>query len=104
MIQLYAAYWVTAPVVNLTFGATKLRFWNAINDAGHFVNDMFVIRRDVPLASVTVESLLVRTIGQWVQFLARHELTVFNIWDVLSEDVVHFSTLDNTVHPKYDFF
>jgi hypothetical protein len=102
LIQLHAAYWVTAPVVTFTFGATKSRFWNAINHAGHFVNGVFVIQRNVPLASVTVESLLVRTIGQWVQYLARHELTVFQIWDVLSDDVVDFATLDNTVHPKYD--
>ena len=61
----------------------------------HFVNGVFVIQRDVPLVSVTVESLLVRTVG-------RHELTVFQIWDVLSDDVVDFATLDNTVHPKYD--
>ena len=32
LIQLHAAYWVTAPVVTITFGATKLRFWNAINN------------------------------------------------------------------------
>ena len=77
--------------------------WNAVNNAGSFINGAFVIQRDVPLASVTVESLLVRTVGQWVQYLARHELTVFQIWDVLSDDVVDFATLDNTVHPKYDF-
>ena len=102
LIQLHAAYWVTTPVVTLTFGATKSRFWNAINKAGSFVNGVFVIQRDVPLASVTVESLLVHTIGQWVQYLARHQLTVFQIWDVLSDDVVDFATLDSTVHPKYD--
>ena len=102
LIQLHAAYWVTTPVVTITFGATKSRFWNAVNNAGSFVNGAFVIQRDVPLTSVTVESLLVRTIGQWVQYLARHELTVFQIWDVLSDDVVDFATLDNTVHPKYD--
>ena len=79
------------------FGATKSRFWNA----GHFVNGVFVIQRDGPLASVTVESLLVRTVRQWVQYLARHELTVFQIWDALSDDVVDFATLDSTVHPKY---
>ena len=73
------------------------------NNAGSFINGAFVIQRDVPLASVTVESLLVRTVGQWVQYLARHELTVFQISDVLSDDVVDFATLDNTVHPKYDF-
>ena len=101
LIQLHVAYWVTAPVVTITFGATKLRFWNAINNAGHFDNGVFVIQRDVPLASVTVESLLVRTVGQRVQYLARHELTVFQIWDVLSDDVIDFATLDNTVHPKY---
>ena len=81
---------------------TKSRFWNAINNAGHFVNGVFVIQRDIPIVSVTVESLLVRTVVQWVQYLARHELTVFHIWDVLSENVVDFATIDTTVHPKYD--
>jgi hypothetical protein len=99
---LHAAYWVLEPVVTTTFGETKLRFWTAVNNTGHFVNGVFVVQRDVPLVSVTVESLLVRTVGQWVQYLARHELTVFHIWDVLLEDVVEFVTLDSTVHPKYD--
>ncbi len=90
LIQNHAAYWVTAPVVTITFGATKSRFWNAVNSAGYFVNGAFVVQRHVPLASVTVESLLVRTVGQWVQYLARHELTVFQIWDVSADDVVDF--------------
>jgi hypothetical protein len=41
-------------------------------------------------------------VGQWVQYLARHELTVFHIWDVLLDDVVDFASLDSTVHPKYE--
>jgi len=81
LILLHAAYWVLEPVVTTTFGEIKSRFWTAVNNAGHFVNGVFVIQRDVPLASVTVESLLVRTVGRWVQYLARHELTVFHIWD-----------------------
>ena len=81
LILLHAAYWVLEPVVTTTFGETKSRFWTSVNNAGHFVNGVFVIQRDVPLASVTVESLLVRTVGRWVQYLARHELTVFHIWD-----------------------
>jgi hypothetical protein len=102
LILLHAAYWVLEPVFTTTFGETKQRFWTAVNTAGHFVNGVFVIQWDVPLASITVESLLVRTVSQWVQYLARHELTVFHIWDVLLEDVVEFATLDSTVHPKYD--
>ena len=54
LIQLHAAYWVTTSVVTITFGATKSRFWNAVNNAGSFVNGAFFIQRDVPLASVTV--------------------------------------------------
>ena len=69
LIHLYAAYWVTAPVVTLTFGRAKAQFWDAVNHAGAFVNGLFVITHDVPLVSVTVESLLVRTVSQWVQFL-----------------------------------
>lgn len=102
LVQLYAACWVTTPVATLSFGITKARFWNAINNAGHFINGVFVVQHDVPLVCVTVESFIVRTVGQWVQYLARHELTVINIWDVLLEDVVDFATLDATVHPKYD--
>jgi hypothetical protein len=104
LILLHAAYWVLEPVFTTTFGETKKRFWTAVNTAGHFVNGLFVIKWDIPLTSITVESLLVRTVSQWVQYLARHELMVFHIWDVLLEDVVEFATLDNTVHPKYDFF
>jgi hypothetical protein len=98
LVQSYEAYWVTTLVATLSYGLTKARFWNA----GHFVNGVFVVQRDIPLVSVTVESFLVRTVGQWVQYLARHELTVFNIWEFLAEDVVNCATLDTTVHPKYD--
>ena len=42
LIQLHAAYWVTTPVVTLKFGATKSRFWNAVNNAGSFVNGVSV--------------------------------------------------------------
>jgi hypothetical protein len=102
LIHLYAAYWVTTPVFTLSFGATKAKFWEAVNHAGTFVNGHFVITHDIPLASVTVESILVRTVGQWVQFLSRHHLTVANFWDVLLEDVLSFASLDDTVHPNYD--
>ncbi len=104
LIHLHAAYWITTLVVTTTFGATKSHFWIATNIAGHFVNGIFVVQRDVPLTSVTVESLLVRTVGQWVQYLTapwgQHELTAFQIWDVSEDDVVDFAQLDSTVHPK----
>jgi hypothetical protein len=102
LIHLYAAYWVTTPVFTLSFGRTKAKFWEAVNHAGAFESGHFVITHDIPLASVTVESLLVRTVGQWVQFLSRHQLTVANVWDVLLEDVLSFASLDDTVHPRYD--
>jgi hypothetical protein len=102
LIHLYAAYWVTAPVFTLSFGRTKAKFWDAVNHAGAFINGHFVITPDIPLASVTVESLMVRTVGQWIQFLSRHHLTVADVWDVLLEDVPSFASLDNTVHPKCD--
>ena len=102
LIHLYAAYWVTAPVVTLTFGQAKSQFWDAVNHAGAFVNGLFVITHDVPLVSVTVESFLVRTVRQWVQFLSRHNLTVANFWDVSLEDVLSFAALESTVHPRYN--
>ena len=73
-----------------------------MNHAGAFVNGLFVIAHDVPLVSVTVESLLVRTVSQWIQFLSRHQLTVANIWDVSLEDILSFAALDDTVHPQYN--
>lgn len=54
--------------------------------------------------SVTVESLLVHTVGQWFQFSSRHQLTVANICDVLLDDVLSFAALDATVHPRYNLF
>jgi len=102
LIHLHAAYWVTVPVTTLSFGRTKANFWNAINHAGTFVNGLFVITPDVPLVSITVESLLVRTVGQWVQFLSRHHLSVADIWDVSPDDVLSFAALDAHVHPRYD--
>jgi hypothetical protein len=45
---------------------------------------------------------MVRTVGQWVQFLSRHQLTVANVWDVFVEDVLSFASLDDTVHPQKD--
>jgi len=66
LIHLHAAYWVTVPVTTLSFDRTKANFWNAINHAGTFVSGPFVITPDVPLVSITVESLLVRTVGQWI--------------------------------------
>ena len=102
LIHLHAAYWVTAPVVTLSFGRAKAQFWDAVNHAGAFVNGLFDITHDVPLVSVTVESLLVRTVSQWVQFLSRHNLTVANFWDVSLGDVLSFAALDNTVHPQYN--
>ena len=62
------------------------------------MNVLFVITHDVPLVSVTVESLLVRTVSQWVQFF----LTVANFWDVSLGHVLSFSALDSTVHPQYN--
>ena len=97
LIHLHAAYWVTAPVVTLSFGRAKAQFWDAVNHPGAFVNGLFVITHDVPLVSVTVESLLVRTVTQWVQLLSRHHLTVANIWDVALENVLSFAALDSTV-------
>jgi hypothetical protein len=102
LVHLYAAYWVTPTDTALSFGRTKAKFWNAINHAGVIINGMFVVNHDVPLVSVTVESFLVRSVGQWVQFLSRHQLTVDLVWDVLPDDVLLFSTLDNTVHPQYE--
>ena len=102
LVHLYAAYWVTAPVVTLSFGHAKAKFWDAVNHAGAFVNGLFVITHDVPLVSVTVESLLVRTVSQWVQFLSRHSLTVANFWDVSLGDVIGFAALESTVHPQYN--
>jgi len=101
LIHLYAAYWVTAPVVTLSFGRTKAMFWDAVNQAGTFVNGKFVITHDVPLVSVTVESLLVRTVCQWIQFLSRHHLTVTDVWDVSPDNVLSFAALDSSVHPQY---
>ena len=43
-----------------------------------------------------------RTVGQWIQFLSRHHLTVANFWDVSLENVLSFAALDDTVHPRYD--
>ena len=100
--HLHAAYWVTVPVTTLSFGHTKANFWNAINHAGTFVNGLFVITPDVPLVSITVESLLVRTVGQWVQFLSRHHLSVTDFWDVSPDNVLSFAALDASVHPRYD--
>jgi hypothetical protein len=102
LIHLHAAYWVTAPVTTLSFGSTKTNLWNAINHGGKFVNGMFVIIPDVPLVSVTVECLLVRTVGQWVQFLSRHHLSTADIWDVSPDNALSFAALDATVHPRYD--
>jgi hypothetical protein len=102
LIHLYAAFWVTTPVFTLSFGRTKAKFWDAVNHAGAFVNGHFVITHDVPLVSVTVESLLVRTLSQWIQFLSRHQLTVANIWNVSLDDVLSFAALDDTVHPSYN--
>jgi hypothetical protein len=95
LVHLHAAYWVTVPVLTLSFGHTKANFWNAING-------FFVIIPEVPLVSVTVESLLVRTVGQWVEFLSRHHLSVVDIWDVSPDKVLSFAALDATVHPRYD--
>jgi hypothetical protein len=78
-------------------GITKARFWNAVHNAGHFINCVFIVLHNVPLVSVSAESFLVRTVGQWVHYLHRHQLTVVNILDVLLEDVVMFATLDDTV-------
>ena len=102
LIHLHAAYWVTVPVTTLSFGRTKANFWNAINHAGTFVNGLFVITPDVPLVSITVKSLLVRTVGQWVQFLSRHHLSIADIWDFSPDNVLNFAALDATVHPRYD--
>ena len=33
LIHLYAAYWVTAPVVTLSLGRAKAQFWDAVNHA-----------------------------------------------------------------------
>jgi hypothetical protein len=75
-------------------------FWEAVNHAGTFVNGLFVITHDVPLVSVTVEFLMVRTVSQWIQFLSRHKLTVADVWDVSLDNVLSFATLDDTVHPR----
>ena len=101
LTHLYAAYWVTTPLVTLSFGRSKAMFWDAVNQAGAFVNGLFVITHDVPLVSVTVESLLVRTVGQWIQFLSRHQLTVADVWDVSPDNVLSFAELDTTVQPRY---
>ena len=100
LIHLYAAYWVTAPVVTLSFGRTKAMFWDAVNHVGTFVNGLFVITHEVPLVSVTVDSLLVRTVSQLIQFLSRHQLTVADVWDVSLDDVLSFAALEYTVHPR----
>ncbi len=52
--------------------------------------------------SITVKSLLVHTVGQWFQFLSRHQLTVANICDALLDDILSFAALDATVHPRYN--
>jgi len=93
LIHLYAAYWVTTPAVTLSFGRTNAMFWDAVNHAGTFVNGLFVITHDVPLVSVTVESLLVRTVSQW---------TVTDVWDVSLDNVLSFAALEDTVHPRYN--
>jgi hypothetical protein len=102
LVHLQAAYWVTIPMTTLSFGATKQNFWNAVNSASAFVNDVFVVTREIPLVSVTVESFIVRTVGQWVQFLSFHRLTVADIWNVPVDNVLEFAALDATVHPRYD--
>jgi hypothetical protein len=66
LIHLYAAYWLTAPVVTLSFERTKAMFWDAVNHTGTFVNGLFLITHDVLLVSVTFESLLVCTVSQWI--------------------------------------
>ena len=40
--------------------------------------------------------------GQWVQFLSFHRLTVADIWNVPIDNVLEFAALDATVHPRYD--
>jgi uncharacterized protein YbaR (Trm112 family) len=102
LVHLYSAYWVTTPVATESFGRTKAKFWNAVNHEGAFIHNAFVVTHDVPLASVTVEFFLMRSVKQWVQFLSRYQLTVFNIWDVLSENVSGFVALNDTVHPRYN--
>ena len=102
LVHLFAAYWVTTPVVTFSFGRAKAQFWDAVNHAGTFVKGQFVVTTDVPLASVTVESFLVRTVSQCFQFLSRHHLSVASFWDVSLENVPSFAALDNTVHPRYD--
>jgi len=67
LVHLHAAYWVTIPATTLSFGETKANFWNAVNSAGRFLNGVFVITHEIPPVSVTVESFMVRTVGQWVQ-------------------------------------
>jgi len=102
LVHLHAAYWVTIPITTLSFGATKQNFWTAVNSASAFVNDVFVVTRQIPLVSVTVESFIVRTVGQWIQFLSFHKLTVADIWNVPVDNVLDFAALDATVHPRYD--
>jgi hypothetical protein len=102
LFHLHAAYWVATPNATLSFGQTKAKFWNAVNNAGAFIDDLFVVQHDVPLVAVTVESFLVRTVGQCVQFLSRHHLTVSDIWNVPFENLPYCAALDATVHPRYD--
>jgi hypothetical protein len=75
-------------------------FWDAVNHVGTFVNGLLVITHEVPLVSVTVDSLLVRTVSQVIQFLSRHQLTVADVWDVSLDDILSFAALEYTVHPR----
>jgi hypothetical protein len=67
-----------------TFESGQSQILVCINNAGAFINGVFVVQRDVLLARVTIESFLV---SQCVQFSSRHHLRVSDIWDVMLEDV-----------------
>lgn len=56
LVPLYEAYWVIVPDATLSFGVTKAKFWNAVNNASTFINHVFVVQQDVPLAAATIES------------------------------------------------
>lgn len=57
----------------------------------------------VPLSVVTIEYILVRTLGQWVQYFALHNVVMSDVLDISPLlNTITFAALHSTVHPCYN--
>jgi hypothetical protein len=103
LLEFYAAYFPNRVNVELTFGELKKNFYTLAH-YGHFHYDTFETYSYLtPLAAVTVEFFIIRTVPQWRRYLAWHGVALSDLpFQLMVDQLNLFNAIGPSVQPRLD--